>query len=137
MLGQNPAAAQYRHGARAGKQQFRRARVLLPGEQRNKQHHGNNGKVLKDQYGQGKPPLRRLGLRLLLIQTQHDGRGGKRGDAAEENPFRRAVPAEQAHGQKNEDGCRHLRRSAEKYRLFQAGKLPIAAIGVKSVQHNA
>lgn len=30
MLGQNPAAAQYRHGARAGKQQFRRAAFCCP-----------------------------------------------------------------------------------------------------------
>ena len=123
MLGQNPAAAQYRHSARAGEQQLRRTRVLLPGKQRNKQHHGHNGKILKNQHGQGQPALRRFRLHLLLVQGQHNGCGRQRGDTAEEHAFRHAVPAEQAQRRKNENGRPHLRRSTKKYRFFQPGKL--------------
>ena len=77
-------------------------------QKREHEHHRDDGKVLKDQHGKAGAALRGVHLRLLLEQTEHDGRGRKRDHTAVHQPEAHAAPpeGEAEHGGHREDDLR-------------------------------
>jgi len=72
--GEHPAAAEDGQRAPCGKEHVRHVRFPVSGEDRDREHHGHHGDVLKDEHRKGQPALRGFGLRLLLQAAEHDGR---------------------------------------------------------------
>ena len=120
MAGEEPAADEDHQRSPGGDEHPPNVRVPLPGEDRDGEHHGDDGDVLKDEHGKVEPALRGFGLRLLLEAAEHDGGGGQGGEEAVHHALLPCLAYEHAKAHERADGQRHLRSAADEHGSLQA-----------------
>lgn len=120
MAGEDPASYEDHQRPPGGDEHPPEVRVPPPGEDRDGEHHGDDGDVLKDEHGKVEPALGGFGLRLLLEAAEHDGGGGQGGEEAVHHALLPRLAREHAEAHERADGQHHLRRAADEHGAFQA-----------------
>ena len=119
MAGEDPASYEDHQRPPGGDEHPPEVRVPPPGEDRDGEHHGDDGDVLKDEHGKVEPALGGFGLRLLLEAAEHDGGGGQGGEEAVHHALLPRLAREHAEAHERADGQHHLRRAADEHGAFQ------------------